>query len=127
MPGMRTVEAAWNSEVHSETLQLAFKVSKRLYSTAMLPRPRSPTCRCCRRLRLVQCVHVLDLSVDRPLHNQVAAKLRQDGAPSISHAATEYIRFYLIAVSIETKRGAAEGNAANLQLPVCVSAHLRRL
>ncbi len=71
-----------------------------------------------------------DFSSDtsRCLHSRIIEKLRPEiGVASINQTASEWVRFKLIAVNIETKRGAVEEDKAHVQLGTWITAQFARL
>jgi hypothetical protein len=61
-------------------------------------------------------------------YEDIIEKLRPEiGVASINQTASEWVRFKLIAVNIETKRGAVEEDKAHVQLRTWITAQFARL
>lgn len=124
-------EAEWNSEVHSRILRLALHgtwkskgvwyhdvTTARIHDKHLVP--------------VVSQIPMQSKMVDyclilRDLEDSVKAKLKANRIDTINHTDAPYLRFNPIAVSIETKRGGEDEEAANVQLGLWVCAHFAKL
>lgn len=137
-------ESSWNSEVHSRILRLAFEghwkereiwyediTSAKISNRSLLPWNISTGAM---QSKMVDYAIVIkpsrDFSSDTSqcLHSRIIEKLRPEiGVASINQTASEWVRFKLIAVNIETKRGAVDEDKAHVQLGTWITAQFARL
>ena len=137
-------ESSWNSEVHSRILRLAFEghwkgreiwyediTSAKISNRTLLPWNISTGAM---QSKMVDYAIVIkpnrDFSSDTSqcLHSRIIEKLRPEkGVASINQTASEWVRFKLIAVNIETKRGAVDEDKAHVQLGTWITAQFARL
>ena len=137
-------ESSWNSEVHSRILRLAFEghwkereiwyediTSAKISNRSLLPWNISTGAM---QSKMVDYAIVIkpsrDFSIDASqcLHSRIIEKLRPEkGGASINQTASEWVRFKIIAVNIETKRGAVDEDKAHVQLGTWITAQFARL
>ena len=137
-------EPSWNSEVHSRILRLAFEgywkereiwyediASAKISNRSLLPWNISTEAM---QSKMVDYAIVIKPSrefssdASQCLHSRIIEKLRPEkGGASINQTASEWVRFKIIAVNIETKRGTVDEDRAHVHLGTWITAHFARL
>lgn len=133
----RLFEAAWNAEVHSTVLRLAFQGKRRKeagvwyrdITTARITKSYLPPQIAGEDQasggKMVDYAIIIEPPKD--MRGCVRKQARRHGVHSINHTAQEHICHDPIAISIETKRRAIEEDEAEVQLSNWVSAHFTHL
>jgi hypothetical protein len=126
-------ELSWNSKVHSRILRLAFEGCwkereiwyKDITSAKILNRSLLPWNIYGGLCNSPSPVGTFSSDTSRCLHSRIIEKLRPEiGVASINQTASEWVRFKLIAVNIETKRGAVKDH---VQLRTWITTQFARL
>ena len=123
-------EAAWNSEVHSTLLRLALRgqwkskgvwyrdaTSVRIRDKSLLPTNKQS--------KMVD--YVLVIEPDADLEACIREMMIAKRLLSINHAESEYLRFVLIGLSMETKCAAIDEDKADMQVATWIRAHYAKL
>lgn len=129
-------EPTWNSEVHSRLLRLALRghwqskgiwyqdiTTARISDKSLVPSAAAVPI----QSKLVDYVMIIDSSRVFQFRIIVKISTRPDFNLSINVTTAEWIRFNLIAVSIEIKRGAISQDEAFFQLSIWTAAHFAKL